>query len=89
MEKIRKNYVFYGNVQGVGFRYRAYYAAMTYGVTGWVHNNADGSVEAEFEGTEKDIDSVLVDIARSRYIDIENMQVNKMPVMGSLSFEIR
>lgn len=39
MKKIRKHFVFSGRVQGVGFRYRAAYAAKGIGITGWVKNN--------------------------------------------------
>ena len=35
-EEIRYHVIFYGQVQGVGFRYRAYYAAYQLGLTGWV-----------------------------------------------------
>lgn len=34
MSTIRRRYQFYGMVQGVGFRYRASYAAKAVGVTG-------------------------------------------------------
>ena len=37
-EEIRYHVIFYGQVQGVGFRYRAYYAAYQLGLTGWVRN---------------------------------------------------
>jgi acylphosphatase len=40
----------YGCVQGVGFRYRARAEAVRLGVTGWVRNRPDGSVEAVAEG---------------------------------------
>ena len=40
----RKHIVFYGSVQGVGFRYRARQAAGLVGCTGWVRNEWDGSV---------------------------------------------
>ena len=46
---IRKKIVFYGWVQGVGFRYRAYHAANSFGATGWVKNNYDGSVSMEIQ----------------------------------------
>lgn len=41
---IRKEIRFTGSVQGVGFRYRAQYAANGCGVTGWVKNEWDGCV---------------------------------------------
>jgi acylphosphatase len=41
---VRKHIVFYGSVQGVGFRYRARQAAGLVGCTGWVRNEWDGSV---------------------------------------------
>jgi acylphosphatase len=44
-----------GNVQGVGYRYSMFYAAKNYGVTGWVRNRTDGSVEAVVEGNEKGV----------------------------------
>lgn len=44
-EKIRKHIFFYGRVQGVGFRYYSVYKARQLGLTGWVKNLYDGSVE--------------------------------------------
>ena len=52
---IRKHIIFSGWVQGVGFRYRLRYASDLYGVTGWVKNNFDGTVEAEMQGEEKGV----------------------------------
>ena len=43
-DMIRRRIVFYGWVQGVGFRYRARHAASLYGSTGWVRNEWNGSV---------------------------------------------
>ena len=39
-----------GRVQGVGFRYFVLQRARTAGLTGWVRNCADGSLELEAEG---------------------------------------
>ena len=71
---------FYGWVQGVGFRWRARHAASLYGATGWVHNEDDGTVTLELQGTEAQIDQVIQAIQRGKYIRIERMEVRGMPV---------
>lgn len=89
MDKIRRHIIFYGSVQGVGFRYRTYYAAQANSVTGWVRNCADGSVEAELEGYECDIDNVILQVEKGTFVRIENMNVKSVPVMEDGFFEIR
>ncbi len=78
---IRKHIVFTGSVQGVGFRYRAYYAASLYECTGWCRNKWDGSVVMEIQGTEEQIDNVILSIEKGRYVFIENMAVKDIPVI--------
>lgn len=48
-----------GRVQGVGFRDAMRDAAMEAGVTGWVRNRRDGTVEAVIQGTSGAVDSML------------------------------
>ena len=79
-EMIRKHIVFKGWVQGVGFRYRAILAANQHGVTGWVRNDPDGSVSMEIQGTEEQIDKVIISLERGTYIQIDNMEVKTIPV---------
>ena len=89
-EMIRKRMTFYGWVQGVGFRYRASHAADLYGCTGWVKNNYDGSVTMELQGTEEQIDNVIIAIQRGRYVSVENMECVTLPLFpGENSFRIR
>ena len=47
----RARVVVRGHVQGVGFRWAARGAALRLGLTGWVRNRPDGSVEALLEGS--------------------------------------
>ena len=77
---IRKHFVFYGRVQGVGFRYRARRAAEIAGVTGWVKNEYDGSVSMEIQGTEEQIERVITSIEKGTFIDIEYMDVKNIPI---------
>ena len=39
---VRRHYRIYGRVQGVGFRYRAKYAAQSLNLTGWPHERLCG-----------------------------------------------
>ncbi len=61
---VRKHFRFTGRVQGVGFRYRAKYAANGMGITGWAKNEFDGSVEMEVHETGRVYDADLEDISQ-------------------------
>jgi len=76
----RKHIVFYGQVQGVGFRYRARHAADLYACTGWIRNEPDGSVTMEIQGTEAQIDRVVLAIERGTYVRIEQLEARTIPV---------
>ncbi|MBR6351149.1 MAG: acylphosphatase [Firmicutes bacterium] len=80
MNIIRRHIVFYGWVQGVGFRWRARNAAQAVGATGWVRNEYDGSVTMEIQGTEEQIDRVILAIEEGRWVRIENMESRQIPV---------
>lgn len=50
MQHHTRHLVIVGSVQGVGFRYAMGRKAREFGVTGWVRNRSDGSVEAVVQG---------------------------------------
>ena len=78
---LRQRIVFYGWVQGVGFRYWARHAASMYGDTGWVRNDPDGTVTMEIQGTQEQIDQVIAAIKNGRFISIDHMDVKSLPVI--------
>ena len=78
---IRKHIEFKGRVQGVGFRYRAKHAADMYGATGWVINNPDGTVTMELQGTEEQIDNVIMAIENGFYIRVDSKDITDVPVI--------
>lgn len=80
-ERIRRRIRFYGQVQGVGFRYRAEHAAGMTGATGWVRNDPDGAVTMEIQGTEEQIDQVVLAVERGRFVRIETMDVKTIAVL--------
>ena len=83
---IRKHIIFYGYVQGVGFRWRARQAAHLFGCTGWCRNEWDGSVVMEIQGEETAIDQVILAIERGRYVEIRQMDVKTIPVIEERGF---
>lgn len=76
-------------VQGVGFRYRAYYAAREYGVSGWVRNLYDGTVEMEAEGTEKAIDDMILAVEKGTFVHIDRLDAKTVPLRNDHGFEIK
>ena len=54
-----KHLQIFGQVQGVGFRYRFSEQAQHLGVSGWVRNRRGGSVEAMIAGTPDAVEALL------------------------------
>jgi len=56
---IRRRLLFAGMVQGVGFRYWAVRESAAFGVTGYVRNLYDGSVEVVLEGPRDEVTNFI------------------------------
>ena len=56
---VARRVVVHGRVQGVFFRETTRRRARRAGVSGWVRNSEDGSVEAWFEGEPDDVEVML------------------------------
>lgn len=88
MAEIRRHMIFHGYVQGVGFRWKAAHTARRFGVTGWVRNMDDGSVEMEAEGQEQDIEALVQALEDHSWGSVESIDSRNIPVQGGYSFEI-
>jgi acylphosphatase len=55
----RRRVVIHGRVQGVFFRGSTVERARQVGVSGWVRNRRDGTVEAVFEGSEAQVEEMV------------------------------
>lgn len=87
---ICRRVVFYGRVQGVGFRYTTASIARRHPVAGFVRNLPDGSVELVAEATATDIEQFLADIASEFAGNIRQQDVRDFePSERFERFEVR
>jgi acylphosphatase len=93
MSNAKKQHVrclFFGNVQGVNFRYNTYRTAQQFGVTGYVRNLVDGTVELVAEGPPKTVEDFIAAVERRMQGFIHRKQVDSSPdLAGYTAFEIR
>jgi acylphosphatase len=87
----RANLIISGRVQGVYFRAETQRAALRIGVTGWVRNKRDGTVEADVEGAKKNV-MALIDWCKSGppLSRVDNVKVTWNAYQGAMdTFEVR
>jgi acylphosphatase len=80
-----------GRVQGVGFRYYVMTTAGELGLTGWVRNRRDGTVEVIAEGELDRLRSLVKALERgSRSSAVQEVKADLQPPSGEFdSFYVR
>ncbi len=86
-----RRYVVKGRVQGVGFRWYVEREARTLGLSGWVRNRADGSVEVLAAGSNEQL-NLLYDKLRqgpraARVDDVDVEETAPLSDMGTFRIE--
>lgn len=76
---IRKRVIVRGRVQGVGFRWTARAQADSLGVSGYVRNQPDGTVQAEVEGPEEAVQRMLDWLRHGPpYAEVDSIEVTDL-----------
>ena len=90
-KEVQAHVIFRGKVQGVFFRANTERKARELGLTGWVRNLPDGTVESIFEGSRDAIDRAIEWCRSSQpYARVTDADVDWKEYEGKFSsFEIR
>lgn len=78
----RREALYSGRVQGVGFRWTARHIAQTFAVTGFVRNLDDGRVQLVAEGTPDELDRLLAAVAERLHDNIRATAIATAPATG-------
>jgi acylphosphatase len=78
----RVHVLFFGRVQGVGFRYTARALAERHRVVGFVRNLSDGRVELEAEGSVSEVEAYLEELRRTFGRSIHDSDVRRLTPTG-------
>lgn len=92
-ERKRHHIVVHGLVQGVGYRAFVLRTAYSLGVSGWVRNLPDGSVEAEAEAGAATLSRFEAQLKAGPWgADVSRLDIIDLPVSeepGAPRFEVR
>ncbi|HYX78908.1 MAG TPA: acylphosphatase [Solirubrobacterales bacterium] len=87
---VRRRVIVHGRVQGVFFRDTARRVAQSRGVSGWVRNTPQGTVEAAFEGDPEAVGSMVRWCHEGpRGAAVERVEVAEEEPEGLTEFRIR
>ena len=90
MALTRLRVVVSGRVQGVGYRWFVYERAQRLGITGWVRNRQDDTVEIEAEGGDAALDELIAEIRSGNPMArVDGLKSKKIAARGDTAFEIQ
>lgn len=79
-----------GRVQGVGFRFYTQRKAAETGVSGWVRNRLDGTVEAMIEGSPDAVEKMIAWARRGpSSAVVSDVRITETSPQGATEFEAR
>lgn len=88
--RVCRRVIYHGRVQGVGFRWTVSRIAQPLGVSGYVRNCADGTVELLAQGAVEPVTSLIEQISVVMSGNIEDVEFTEEPLQADLSgFSIR
>ena len=89
-ERVRRHVIVRGHVQGVWFRESTKQEAQKVGVTGWVRNLPDDTVEAALEGAPDAVEQVLAFCrVGPPAAEVTSIDIRHEPVADEAAFEVR
>ncbi len=86
-EERRYRIIFYGTVQGVGFRYEAWMVAQKLKLTGFAKNQPDGTVLVEIQGPNNKLKHFILCMESIRRIYVEKKVIDEIPLQEEQGFE--
>lgn len=82
MSTQRNYYRMTGRVQNVGFRWTVRQLAESLGLTGWVRNRRDGSVEMELQGSPAALNKLIKNLVEEQtFIRIDDTYSEPLPLV--------
>jgi acylphosphatase len=88
---LARRFIVRGRVQGVGFRWFVEREAHVLGISGWVRNNSDGSVEVLAQGSREQLAGLRSRLRQgpraARVDDVEELEAKPAAGLGTFRIE--
>ncbi len=89
-ERVARRFTMHGHVQGVFYRESMRCEAERLGISGWVRNRADGTVEAHVEGTARALEAMFAWAGRGPpQARVTRVEASDAALEGGAAFEKR